>query len=713
MAAIGKIRSWGPVLITIIGLALFAFIAEELFRSCESTKNHERQQVGEVLGKKMDVQQFQKMLDEYQSVLKMTQGRDNLTDEELSQVKDMVWQQYVQNTIVADEAEKLGLTVTDAEMQNMLSDGTNPMLTQTPFVNQQTGRFDANMLKKFLAEYKSAQQSNPQLAEQYQSIYNFWTFIEKNLRQQTLVQKYQNLLAACLLSNPVSAKKSYEDQTAESNIQLVSFPYSSINDNKVTITDADLKAKYDEMKPRFRQLAETRDIKYVDVQVVPSATDRTALNKQMADYYSQLTVATDPSEVVRKSASLISYIGIPQTKAAFPMDIAAKLDSMAVGSVSAPTENKQDNTLNIVKLIAKQQLADSIQFRAIQIGGADAVATTKTADSIYAALQNGADFEAIAKKYQQTGEKIWLTSAQYQTATTMDADTRNYINTLNTVAINTFTNMKMANGNMIIQVLDRKALTTKYTAAVVKKNIEFSKETYSTAYNKFSQFVSENQTLEAMEKNATKYGYKVQERQAISNTEHYVAGIHSTRDAMKWLYEAKAGDISPLYECGDNDHLLVMALTNITPEGYVTMKNPQVKEYVKAEVLKDKKAEQIMQKISGVKNLQQAKAKGGKVSDVNQITFAAPVFVQETGASEPALSGAVVATATGKFSGKAVKGNAGVYLFQVKNKNNRKDKYVEKDVEAQLHQKAMQYASNYMQQLYINAKVKDNRYLFF
>lgn len=713
MAAIGKIRSWGPVLITIIGLALFAFIAEELFRSCESTKNHERQQVGEVLGKKMDVQQFQKLLDEYQSVLKMTQGRDNLTDEELSQVKDMVWQQYVQNTIVADEAEKLGLTVTDAEMQNMLSEGTNPMLTQTPFVNQQTGRFDANMLKKFLAEYKSAQQSNPQLAEQYQSIYNFWTFIEKNLRQQTLVQKYQNLLAACFLSNPISAKKSYEDQTAESNIELVSFPYSSINDNKVTITDADLKAKYDEMKSRFRQLAETRDIKYVDIQVEPSATDRTALNKQMTDYYTQLTVVTDPTEVVRKSASLVSYIGIPQTKAAFPMDIAAKLDSMVVGSVSTPVENKQDNTLNIIKLIAKQQMADSIQFRAIQVGGTDAVVTAKTADSIYNALQNGADFEATAKKYQQTGEKIWLTSAQYQSATTMDADTRNYISTLNTAAINAFTNLKMANGNMIVQVLDRKAPTTKYTAAVVKKNIEFSKETYSTAYNKFSQFVSENQTLEAMEKNATKYGYKVQERQAVSNTEHYIAGIHSTRDAMKWLYEAKVGDVSPLYECGDNDHLLVMVLTNITPEGYVTMKNPQVKEYVKAEVLKDKKAEQIMQNISGVKNLQQAKAKGGKVSNVNQITFAAPVFVQETGASEPALSGAVAATTTGKFSSKAIKGNAGVYLFQVNNKNNRKNKYVEKDIEAQLHQKAMQYANNYMQQLYINAKVKDNRYLFF
>ena len=154
MAAIGKIRSWGPTLVIVIGLALFAFIAEEAFRSCEATKNQQRQQVGEVLGEKINVQEFQELVDEYQQVIKMTQGRDNLSEDELNNIKDQVWQTYVNNTIISKEAEKLGLKVTDTEMQNMLREGTNPMLMQTPFVNQQTGRFDVNMLTKFLAEYK-------------------------------------------------------------------------------------------------------------------------------------------------------------------------------------------------------------------------------------------------------------------------------------------------------------------------------------------------------------------------------------------------------------------------------------------------------------------------------------------------------------------------------------------------------------------------------
>ncbi len=713
MAALGKIRSKGVILISILGFALFAFIAEELFRSCESSRNESRQQVGEVLGDKVNVQDFQKLVDEYTNVIKMTQGRDNLTDDDLNQVKDVVWNTFVQTEIISKEASKLGLQVTDQELQNILNAGTNPMLLQTPFVNQQTGRFDANLLKKFLAEYKQAQTTNPQMSEQYQGIYNFWTFIEKSLRQQVLAQKYQSLLAGCLISNPVSAKMAYTDENQESNIQLASFAYSSINDNKVKISDADLKAKYEELKPRFKQYEETRSIKYVDYQVLPSASDRAALNKTVAGYVQSLKETADPVEIVRNSGSLVTYLGIPQTKAAFPTDIAARLDSMAVGSTSAPVENKLDNTINVVKLISKVQLPDSVQFRAIQVGGATPADAAKTADSIFTALKSGAEFEAIAKKYGQTGEKNWITSNQYQNATSMDADTKSYIESLNTLPVNEIKNLKLTQGNLILQITDRKAMTDKYVAAVIKKPIEFSKNTYSAAFNKFSQFVSESQTLEAMQKNASKYGYKVQERMDIRNSEHYVAGIHGTREALKWIFETDENKVSQLYECGDNDHLLVLVMTKINKKGYRSLDDENVKNYVKQEVLRDKKAEMLMAKVKGVNSISAAKAKGAQVSAVNQVTFAAPVFVQSTGMSEPALSGAVAATAKGKFSSAAVKGNGGVYLFQVLEKKMRPVKFNAKEYEQRQRQKMMQYAGNFMQELYINANVKDNRYLFF
>ena len=713
MAVLGKIRSRGMILIGIIGLGLLAFIAEEAFRSCEATRNNERQQIGEVYGKKISVQEFQKMVDEYTDAIKMQQGQENLNEEQLNQVKDMVWNSYVQSQLIEKEAEKLGLTVTDQELQNILAEGTNPMLLQTPFVNQQTGRFDAAALKKFLADYKAQKNTNPQMAEQYATIYKFWTFMEKQLRTQLLAQKYQNLLAHCFLSNPVEAKMAFKEENEESQIQLASFPYSSIDDSKIQVSESELKEKYNQLKPRFKQYVETRDIKYIDIQVDASATDKAALKKQFADYTKDIAAANDPTDVVRKSTSQVSYLGLPITKEAYPSDIAARLDSMSVGSVYGPVENVQDNTLNIIKLVAKTQQPDSIQYRQIQVMGATADAAHKTADSIYTALNNGADFEAIAKKYGQTGEKAWMTTRQYQNAPSMDKDTKAYITSLNTMPVNEIKNIRLAQGNIIVQVLDRKGMITKYDAAVIKKTVDFSKDTYRTAYNKFSAFVGANQTADAIIKNAAKSGYSVQEAKDISTAQHYLVNIRSTRDALKWLFEAKEGDVSPLYECGDNNHLLVVILNRINPVGYRSLKDAQIKEMVKAEVLKDKKAEQLMAKLNGVNSIAGAKAKGAIVSPINQITFASPVFITATGASEPALSGAVAAVAKGAFDKTPVKGNAGVYMFQVTGRTMRPVKYDAQAQEQKLRQRAMQYAGNFMNELYLKAKVVDNRYLFF
>ena len=709
MAVLGKIRSRGMILIGIIGLGLLAFIAEEAFRSCEATRNNQRQQVGEVYGEKISVQEFQRMVDEYAEAIKMQQGQENLNDEQLNQVKDMVWNSYVQNKLVEKEANELGLTVTDQEMQNILNQGTNPMLMQTPFVNQQTGRFDASSLKKFLAEYKNSKTTNPQMAQQYESIYKYWTFVEKQLRTQLLAQKYQSLLAHCFVSNSVEAKMAFKEENEESQIQLAAFPYTSIEDSKVQVSESDLKAKYDELKPRFKQYVESRDVKYVDILVEPSAADKNALKKQFAEYTKTLTEAADPSEVVRRSTSLVSYLGLPVDKEAYPGDVAMRLDSMAVG----PFENAQDNTLNLIKLVAKVQLPDSVEYRQIQVGGATPEAANKTADSIYAALNSGADFEALAKKYGQTGEKTWMTTSQYQMAPSLDKDTKDYINSLNTMGVNELKNIKLPQGNIIVQVLNRKGMVTKYQAAVVKRTIDFSKETYRAAYNKFSSFVSANQTAADVEKNAAKSGYRVQEAKEITTSQHYLAGIHSTREALKWLFDAKQGDVSPLYECGDNNHLLLVVLDRINPVGYRSLNDPQVKEMVKAEVIRDKKAEQIVAKLNGVTSIAAAKTKGGVVTPVNQVTFASPVFLTATGASEPALSGAVAATAKGAFSKTPVKGNAGVYMFQVTGRSMRPVKFDAKEIEQRLRQRAMQYAGNFMNQLYINAKVVDNRYLFF
>ena len=715
MAVLGKIRSKGAILVGAISLALVAFLAGDAARSCEGMKGESHQQIGKILGENISVQEYQKLFDEYQSAIKFTMQRDNLSEQELNQVKDQVWQQLVSSRVLEADAKKVGLTVTEKEIENVLSEGTNPVLTQTPFVNQQTGRFDVNALKQFFDSYNKAKAAKSPELDQMQAVYDYWLFVEKNLRTQLLGQKYQALLASCVLSNKAEAKMAFKDNNEESQIQLASLAYSSVKDADVKISDDDLKAKYDELKPAFRQSVETRDIKFVDYQIKASAADRKVVAKEMNDFQHQLATATDPSGVISKSGSEISYLGLPVSSKAYQQypDIASKIDSLSVGTTGV-FENSQDNTLNVIRVFSKAQLPDSVQFRQISVGAATPDEARAKADSIQKALAGGADFEALAKRYGQTGEKAWFTGQQYEMAPTMSVDNRTFVNALLNGEVNATQNLALTQGNVILQVLDKKAFTTKTTAAIIKKPIDFSKDTRSNAYNKFSEFVAKSSSVAELEKNASKSGYRVQSLNDLSTAEHYVGGIQGTHDALKWLFSAKQGEISPLYECGDNDHLLVVALTAVHPQGYRPWDDAQVKEVLKREVMKDKKAEMLMAKLKGVNSIAAAQSKGAKVSTVNQITFSAPAFVQATGSVEPALSGAVAGTAAGKFSKAPVKGNAGVYVFQVVKKAMRAgSKYNEAMVMQQTAQMNMQLISNFMQDLILKANVVDNRYLFF
>lgn len=709
MAAIGKIRNWGPILVAVIGFALFAFIAGDLAKSCDALRNEKVNQAGKVMGEKISSQDFQEMMNEYQEFYKIQSGQDNLSSDQMNQVKDAAWNTFIQKKIVEAECEKLGLTVTDKEMENMLQQGTNPMLLQTPFVNQQTGRFDANNLKYFLANYNTQKKSG-KLSEEAQTLYKYWTFLEKNIRQQLLAQKYQNLFTHCLLSNPVEAKMAVAEAAEESNILLAALPYSSVEDSTVVVSDAELKAKYDAVKGLFKTYVESRDIKYIDLLVEPSSEDRFALQADFDKYAAQLAEAADPTDVVRKSTSVIPYLGLPVLKTAFPADVANRLDSMAVGRTTGVYEGI--NTLNIIKLLDKQQLPDSVQYRQIYVTADTPEAIQSKTDSIINAVKAGGDFEAIAKVYGQPGQKVWVTTRDYQSATSLDSNSKTLIKDLNTMAVGEIRTITQPNMTLITQVVDRKAFTTKYTAAVVRRAYEFSSDTYRAAINKFNSFVSANKTAEDIEANAQQSGYVVRERKDITTAEHNVANVSNTRDALKWIFDAKEGQVSQVYECGDNNHIMVVVLDKIHKAGYRDLNDDQVRDYVKSEVLKEKKAVDLLAKLANVKSIDEASKLGAKVDSISQITFQAPAYIPAAG-SEPAISGAVAATANGAFSAKPVKGNHGVYVFQVLEKKPVEAKADEKVMEQTLRQRAMQNASAFFNELYINAKVKDNRYQFF
>ena len=712
MATLQKIRSKGPLLVIVIGLALFAFIAGDAWKVLQPHQG--KQDVGEVNGEVLSAQDYQKMVDELSEVIKLTNGLNSLTEDQLNNVKDQVWQSYVNNKLIAEQAEKLGLKVTDAEIQSIIDQGTHPLLMQTPFRNPQTGMFDKDMLKKFLVDYANlnASQMPAQYVEYYQKMGAFWQFVEKTLAQSTLAEKYQNLVTKSLISNPVAAEDAFNSRTEQSDLLLAGVPYSSINDSTVQVSDSEIKDRYNEKKEQFKQLVETRDIRYIDVKVVPSDADRKAVEKEVTEYSNQLASTTaDFGTFVRSTGSSVNYSDVPVSKSVFPADVASRLDSTNVNEVYGPYYNQTDDSFNAFKLLAKVSSPDSIQFRQIQVY-ADTEEKTKTlADSIYNALKGGADFAAVAKIYGQTGEATWV-NAQSWEGSELDADNSKFINTLLNQPVNELANLNMGQANLILQVMNKKSMQTKYKVAVVKREVEFSKETYNAAYNKFSQFVAQNTTIDSIVKNAEESGYTLMPRTDLSSAEHYVGGVRSTREALKWIFAAKPGEVSPLYECGENDHLMVVALDKIHEAGYRDINS--VAEMLRAEIRRDKKAEKIMEEMKKYNSIAQVKGMKDAVSDsVKHVTFSAPAYISVTRSSEPVIGAVAAKTAANKVSAP-IKGNGGVYMIQVYAKEKGSEKFDAKQEETTLTNMAVRIAGNQLiNDLYQKAKVVDQRYLFF
>jgi len=187
MATLQTIRKHSGWLVAIIGLALFAFIAGDAAQVLQPHQNS--QNVGKINGQKIDAQTYQKLVEEYTQAINFVRGTTSLTEAENAQIKDEVWNTLVSSMLIEEQANKLGLTITTAELQATIDEGTDPLLAQSAFRNQTTGQFDRDILMKFLADYASmdVEMMSAEYVDYYHQLYNYWKFLESNIKSSLLM----------------------------------------------------------------------------------------------------------------------------------------------------------------------------------------------------------------------------------------------------------------------------------------------------------------------------------------------------------------------------------------------------------------------------------------------------------------------------------------------------------------------------------------------
>lgn len=709
MATLQSIRSKGPLLVIVIGVALLAFLAGDLFKVFQF---HAPTAIAEVNGVSISEQDFRQKTDAAIESARNMYGTTNETQN--LYIRDQVLDGLVRNELILAEAEELGLTVTEAELQRVIEDGTNPILRNAPIgVDQNTGRFSADLIKDFMVYYNS---SSTQKTAQDVAIYSAWVEFEKQLKSELLAQKYISLISAAVFANNIEAEYQFEGRQNQYNALYAAVPYSSVPEADVTVSDSDLKKLYDKYKDtRFKSNVPSRDVHYIRVDVNPTDEDKAAIKAKVDESVKELkSENASYSSLVASYGSSVKYVDLMRSKDAFSRDIAARLDTVNVGEVVDTYLSTTDNAYTAFKLVAKANQADSVQFLNIFLQPGVVANPEVLADSICDAAKAGADFKAMAEKYNPgtTGE-TWVSTAQLNYAGIGEQDAK-FFSELYKADKNAVYKSNINGTVVVTKVFDKKGSVEKYNVAVVKLPVEFSDATYNREYGKLSKFVAENSTLDKLTANAENSGYRVEEVKSLSANAHNIGGVNNTREALRWaILQAKDGEVSNIFECGEQNTFLVLVAGKKSEGKYVDFEF--VKESLKAEALKEKRAEKILADLNskGLKSIDDYKSVPNAVSDtLKMVTFSSPVNVIGVGAGEYALSGAVTKATPNQLTAP-IKGNNAVYVLDVLSSSKSNETYDAAKELQMLGSYYQRFASSIIYDLFNRAEIVDNRYMFY
>jgi peptidyl-prolyl cis-trans isomerase D len=621
--------------------------------------------VGVINGEEIDVQDFERKV-KVQEEMAQQQGY-NMGEEGRQQVIESVWNSEVEQALMTDEFEKLGMTVGKKELNDYLFGDNPPADLKQGFTDPNTGVYNAQAVQQYFTNLrKSGKPEEKAQMNQYLA----------SLEKQRMAEKYTSLITNSTYYAKWFVEKQNTDNSLIANISYVGVPYATISDSAVKVSDDEIKSYINDHKDEFKQEEETRSISYVLFNASPSKVDSVAIFNQLQSLKTEFQTTNDPGAFLTRNGSSLPYFEGYISKSQIQVVAKDSIFALSPGQVYGPYQDAGNYVL--AKLIDVKNLPDSVKARHILLGTtnpqtgqplmADSIAQ-KRADSIAAAIRGGANFDSLEARYStdQAAHK----DKGVMTFSSTDIQGENFAKEFGQFIL--FDGkpgdkkvVKTSFGYHYIEIMEHKNVSPHYKVAYLAKPIVASTETDNAASNTASMFSGDSRSLKAFnenyDKNLRAKGFNKLVATDIRPNDYAIPGVGNSRSLIKAIFNADQGDVLEPIRVGDN--YLVAAVTNVDEAGLISVN--KARNVVEPILRNKKKAEQIKKKLGAITTLEAAsKVSGQPVQTVDSLYFSGRnqnlgYELKVVGASfNPAVKGKVVP--------EALEGQAGVYVLKVNN----------------------------------------------
>ena len=596
MALIKQIRQRTGLAIGVIagGLILF-LLGGDLLSPNSTLLNSNQNIVGEIAGEEITLEEYSLKVEEFKAAFQQRTGRVPAEPEMVS-VREQAWQAMIVERVFDEEYEKLGLTVSNAELVDMVQGKNIVPELRAQLVNPQTGQFDKNQLISFLQSLETADPAQQA----------FWAQQEKLFAQSRKRVKYDNMLALSEYATTAEAKMEYKGANSIADASILYIPYYVIPDGEVAISDSDLSAYFNKNKEKFK-IGNSASIEYVSFSILPSGQDSAQVIGAINELTAQLKSTAEDSAFVSRNSELQFPFQTFRPGDQLPTGLTTNVGDIQEGETYGPfvTANSTYVTYKITDQYegTSRMRASHILFSTEGMDDAGKAAVKEQAEKVLAEIKGGLDFALAARQYgqdgtaQNGGDLGWFAKEDFVEPFANATYAAKSTGLLSNVVETEY-------GYHIIDVTELPKST--YTkVAILELELVASDATRDEAYRNADSFAAESGNRNEFTENATEKSYRILQANNMDASARNVNNMANARNVVMWAFgEASVGEVSPVFEL-DNSYV-VATLVSRKEEGEAKLED--VKDQVRQQVLNEKKAAMIKEKIAGKTTLEEMKA---------------------------------------------------------------------------------------------------------